>query len=167
MPRGAPAACINLETGEEIWRINGLRLGTRWGGQPIIGDSVIVGFSSYDNTLTALGKCPSETTVSAPATSIPEGTGVLLTGTVMDTSPGTKATNAMLRFPNGVPAVSDASMSEWVLYVYKTEQPPADVTGVTVDLEAIDPNGNYQNLGTATTDMYGNYGFTFTPAIEG
>jgi outer membrane protein assembly factor BamB len=46
--RGAPAACINATTGEEMWRIDGLRMGTRWGGQPVIGDSIIA-LSSYDN----------------------------------------------------------------------------------------------------------------------
>jgi len=168
MPRGAPTACIDLNTGTEVWRINGLRMGTRWGGQPIIGDSVIVGFGSYDNTINALGKGPSETTVSAPATSVAKGSGVLVTGTVMDTSPGTKDTRTMLRFPNGVPAVADSSMSEWMMYVYKTEQLASmDVTGVTVKLEAVDPNGVYKDLGTTTSDVYGNYGFTFTPDTEG
>jgi len=168
MPRGAPTACIDLNTGAEIWRINGLRMGTRWGGQPIIGDSIIVGFGSYDNTINALGKGPSETTVSAPETSVAKGTGVLLTGTVMDVSPGTKDTKTMLRFPKGVPAVADASMSEWMMYVYKTEQlQTMDVTGVTVQLEAVDPKGGYLYIGAATTDMYGNYGFTFNPQIEG
>jgi len=166
MPRGAPAACISLETGDEIWRINGLRLGTRWGGQPIIGDSVIAAFSSYDNTITALGKGPSTTTV-AVRNDIALGGSAMVLGSVMDVSPGTKDTNTMLRFPDGVPAVSDASMSEWMMYVYKTEQMPTTVTGVTVTLEAVDPNGNYQTLGTTTTDMFGNYGLMITPEVEG
>lgn len=168
MPRGAPTFAIDLETGQEIWRINGLRMGTRWGGQPIIGDSVIVGFSSYDNTITALGKGPSATTVSTPQTGVSKGSKLLLSGTVMDVSPGTKQTNTMLRFPEGVPAVSDASISAWMLYVYKTEQlNPMDIQGVTVQLEAYDPNGEYLYIGAATTDMYGNYGLEFTPAKEG
>ncbi|MCJ7613186.1 hypothetical protein MUO71_00245, partial [Candidatus Bathyarchaeota archaeon] len=40
-------------------------------------------------------------------------------------------------------------------------------TGVTVQLEAIDPDGGYLYIGAATTDMYGNYGLTFTPQMEG
>jgi outer membrane protein assembly factor BamB len=167
MPRGAPTACIDLNTGTEIWRVNGIRLGTRWGGQPIIGDSTIVGFSSYDNTITAIGKGPSATTVSAPETGVAKGSKALISGTVMDVSPGTKDPKQMMRFPNGVPAVSDASMSEMMLYVYKTEQPSMDIMGVTVQLEAIDPEGEYLYIGATTTDMYGNYGHDFTPAKEG
>jgi hypothetical protein len=167
MPRGAPSACIDLNTGEEIWRVNGIRLGTRWGGQPVIADSVIAGLSSYDNTITALGKGPSQTTVSAPETGVAKGSQALISGTVMDISPGTKDPKQMMRFPNGVPAVADESMSEWMLYVYKTEQASMDIMGVTVQLEAIDPDGEYLYIGATTTDMYGNYGHDFTPAKEG
>jgi len=166
MPRGAPAACISLETGEEIWRINGLRLGTRWGGQPIIGDSVIVGFGSYDNTINAIGKGPSAITVSAPDTSVPLNNKVLLKGTVMDVSPGTEYPEQKYKFPNGVPAVSDADMSEFMLYVYKGRPMPM-ASGVSVKIEAVDPNGNYQIIGTATSDVYGNYGLDFEPEVEG
>jgi outer membrane protein assembly factor BamB len=122
--RGAPAACIDAETGEEIWRIDGLRLGTRWGGQPIIGDSIIAGFSSYDNKVVAIGKGPSETTLSAPDVSIPIDSMVVLKGSVTDISPGTKDDGIMMRFPNGVPAVSDDSMSEWMKYVHIQFQMP-------------------------------------------
>ena len=167
MPRGAPAACVDLETGEEIWRINGLRMGTRWGGQPIIGDSCIVGFGSYDNTINVLGKGPSTTTVMTPNTGAAKGSKLLLSGTVMDISPGTKDTKTLLRFPDGVPCVADESMSEWMMYVYKTEQMPAMPMGVTVYLEAIEPDGAYLYIGETTTDMYGNYGMEFTPAKEG
>jgi hypothetical protein len=168
MPRGAPTFAVDIETGEEIFRINGLRMGTRWGGQPIIGDSVIVGMDTYDNSITALGKGPSATTVATAQTGVSKGSKSLISGTVMDVSPGTKQTNTMLRFPDGVPAVSDASMSAWMLYVYKTEQlNPMDILGVTVQLEAYDPDGEYLYIGAAETDMYGNYGLEFTPAKEG
>ena len=167
MPRGAPTACISLDTGDEIFRIDGLRLGTRWGGQPIIGDSVIVGFGSYDNTINALGKGPSATTVSTPDASIPLNNKVLIKGTVMDVSPGTAYPEQAMKFPNGVPAMSDADMSEWMLYVYKGRPMPAMASGVSVKLEAVDPNMNYQNIGIATSDMYGNYGFEYEPEVEG
>ena len=58
-------------------------------------------------------------------------------------------------------------MSEWMMYVYKTEQMPAMPMGVTVYLEAIEPDGAYLYIGETTTDMYGNYGMEFTPAKEG
>jgi len=144
-PRGAPAVCLDIATGNEVWRVDGLRFGTRWGGQAIIGDSVIAGFSSYDNTIVA----------------------VLVKGTVMDVSPGTTAAEQTLRFPNGVPAISDADMSEWMLYVYKQRPRPAMASGVPVKIEAVDPNGNYQSIGTTTSDVYGNYGLDFEPDVEG
>jgi hypothetical protein len=71
-----------------------------------------------------------------------------------------------LRFPNGVAAVSDASMSAWMLYVYKQfEQPSA--TGVPVAISVIDANGNYRTIGTTTSDANGYYTFNWTPDIAG
>jgi hypothetical protein len=166
-PRGAPAVCLDIETGDVVWRIDGLRLGTRWGGQAIIGDSVICGFSTYDNTIVALGKGPSELTVSIDDDVITHGSNALVTGTLMDVSPGTKSSEQMLRFPHGVPAVADAGMSEWMLYVYKHRPMPDMVEGVTVRVEIVDPNGNYQNLGTTKSDLTGNFGFVFEPEVPG
>ena len=34
-------------------------------------------------------------------------------------------------------------------------------------IEAIDPNGNYQNLGTVTSDMYGDFDLVFEPEVPG
>ena len=36
--------------------------------------------------------------------------------------------------------------------------------GVTVKLYAIDPNNNYQDIGEATSDIWGNYGKSWTPS---
>ena len=58
-------------------------------------------------------------------------------------------------------------MSEWMLYVYKQRPKPAGATGVSVKIEAVDPNGNYQNLGTTTSDMYGNFGLALGADTEG
>ncbi|MGB9842031.1 MAG: hypothetical protein ACPLKZ_04810 [Candidatus Bathyarchaeales archaeon] len=167
LPRGAPTACIDAETGKEIWRINGLRLGTRWGGQPIIGDGIIVGFSSYDNRIVALGKGPSATTVTASPKSSVHGSKVLVEGTVMDISPGTKKSALAMRFPNGVPAVADESMSDWMLYVYKQFPCPANVKGVEVIIEVLDPNNNYYEVARTTTDGSGFYSATFEPPVPG
>jgi hypothetical protein len=126
----------------------------------------MVGMDTYDNRLYAVGKGPSATTVTASPKVSKYGSSVLIEGTVTDVSPGTEDTALQLRFPNGVPAVSDESMSDWMLYVYKQFSMPA-ATGVPVTLEAVDPNYNYQTLGTATTDVYGNYAFTFEPEVPG
>ena len=166
-PRGAPFVCLDAETGNEIWRIDGAFRGNDWGGQPIIGDSIIATMNSYDQQVYAISKGPSEIHVDGPDNSVPLGTEVLLTGTVMDVSPGTQEYERTARFPTGVPAIADEYMGEWMKYVYMQFSRPADATGVTVKLEAIDPNGNYQNLGTTTSDAYGNYGFAFDPEIEG
>jgi outer membrane protein assembly factor BamB len=166
-PRGAPAICLDIETGNEVWRVNGLRLGTRWGGQPIIGDSVICGFSSYDNTIVAIGKGPSELTVTAEPKAVARGTPVLIEGTVMDVSPGTKDAELSLRFADGVPVIADGYMSEWMLYVYKQRPRPANAVGVNVKLEAVAPDMSYMDLGSTTSDAYGNYAFSFSPETEG
>jgi hypothetical protein len=165
-PRGAPAVCLDLATGNEVWRVDGLRFGTRWGGQAIIGDSVIVGFSTYDNTIVAVGKGPSKISVSIADPTETLGNEVLVQGTIMDVSPGTKAAEQMLRFPDGVPVMSDASMSEWMLYVYKHRPAPMAV-GVPIRIEAYDPNGNYQDYGTTTSDMEGNFALAIDPEVPG
>lgn len=166
-PRGAPYICLNAETGDLIWRANGLFRQNHWGGNSIIGDSVIVGMDAYTQLILAIGKGPSATTTSIRNDVIELGNSALITGMVTDTSPGTKDASLQMRFPDGVPAVSDADMSEWMKYVYKQFPRPEDVSGVSVRLEAIDPNGNYQNLGTVMTDSFGFYSHSFTPEIEG
>jgi hypothetical protein len=165
MPRGAPFICLNQTTGEEIWSVN-LR-GTHWGGYPIIGDSTIAMFCTYDNRIYALGKGPSAVTVSAPSASIELGKSLVITGTVTDTSPGTGEYALTARFPNGVPVVSDESMSEWMQHVYMQFPQPNNVTGVDVTLSVLDSNGNYRDIGTTTSDADGFFKFKWTPDIDG
>jgi hypothetical protein len=164
--RDAPAACIDATTGEEIWRIDGLRMGSRWGGQPIIGDSIIAGFSSYDNKIVALGRGPSQTTVNAPDISVPFGVPAMIKGSVTDISPGTQDDAIKFRFPSGVAAVSDASQSEWMKYVYM-QFPRPMAEGVEVTFTVIDSNNNSYDVGKATTDSSGTYAFVWTPEISG
>jgi hypothetical protein len=52
----------------------------------------------------------------------------MITGYVTDTSPGTTDTSIKLRFPNGVPVVSDEIQSQWMLYVYKQFERPTNAT---------------------------------------
>ena len=166
-PRGAPFICLDMETGDEIWRANGLFRQTYWGSNAIIGDGIIATMDVYDQRVYAIGKGPSATTVSIQNDVITHGSSVLVKGMVTDISPGTKEYALTARFPSGVPAVADESMSDWMLYVYKQFEKPEDATGVEVTLEVIDPKGSYQDLGTTTSDSYGNYGFSFEPEIEG
>jgi hypothetical protein len=165
MPRGAPYICVNATTGEEIWRVNGMYRETRWGGNGIIADSIIATMDTYDQRVYAIGKGPTALTVAASPKVTVEGSSVLIEGMVTDTSPGTATLTT--RFPNGVPAVSDASQSQWMLYVYKQFERPSNATGVTVSIDVVDANGNYRNIGTTKSDSNGVYSFNWTPDITG
>jgi len=167
MPRAAPFICLDATTGDLIWQADGLFRSTRWGGRGIIGDSVMVGFDTYDNRIYAVGKGQSAITLDKTMMAVGNGSTVTVQGTVMDVSPGTEDTEIKLRFPYGVPAVSDESQSEWMLYVYKQIKTPEssgvrpDATGVTVKIEVVNPNMEYEMLGTTTSDSYGNWAFTY------
>ncbi|MCW4018847.1 MAG: PQQ-binding-like beta-propeller repeat protein [Candidatus Bathyarchaeota archaeon] len=166
-PRGAPFICLDAETGEEIWTVDGMFRQTRWGGRAIIGDSIIATMDTYDQRIYAIGKGPSATTIDAPMTAVAAGESLVLRGTVVDISPGTEEYALTARFPNGVPAVSDECMSDWMLCVYKQFTKPTDVTGVPVHLTAVDPNGNVQEIGTVTSDELGNFAILWAPPVTG
>ena len=84
----------------------------------------------------------------------------MITGTVTDQSP-----NSAL---NGTPAISDADQGRWMDYmVTKTIAEPTNVTGVTVTLQAVDPNGNIVNIGTVTSDQSGVFKKLWTPEVAG
>ena len=166
-PRGAPFICLNTTTGEEIWRADGLIRQTHWGGIAIIGDSIIATQDTYTQRIFGIGKGPSATTVSAPEDVQPLGKSVLVHGTVMDISPGTDEYALTARFPDGVPAVSDADMSNWMLYVYKQFERPADIMGVEVIVSVIDPNNNCYEVGRTTSDADGGFKLMFTPEVPG
>jgi hypothetical protein len=121
---------------------------------------------TYDQRVYAVGKGPSAMTVTAPDVGVTTDSAIMIRGTITDVSPGTTDSSITMRFPNGVPAVSDASQSEWMLYVYKQfEQPSA--TGVPISIDAVDPNGNYVHLGDTTSDANGRYHLSFSPTNPG
>ena len=168
LPRGAPFICLNVETGEEIFRVDGLLRQTDWGARALIGDSIIASMDSYDQRVYAIGKGPSATTVSAPDTAVPLGSSVVIRGKVVDVSPGTKDSGIAMRFPDGVPAVADECMGDWMLYVYKQFPRPTDVKGVWVKLDAINVyTGEYIDIGGTHTDSAGFYTVMWTPPKEG
>jgi len=166
LPRGAPMLCLDLETGDEIWRADGLLRTTHWGGRAIIGDSIIAMMDTYSQMVVAIGKGPSKITVSIKDNVVPLGSSVLIDGTVMDVSPGTESSDLKLRFPNGVPAVSDDSMVDWMKYVYKQFECPADVEGVDVFLKILDPNGEWYSV-TVTSDRNGVFSHMWAPSVVG
>jgi hypothetical protein len=166
-PRGAPFVCLNATTGEVIWRIDGMLRQSRWGGRGIIADSIIATQSTYDQRVYAVGKGPSATSVSAgPKVSV-EGGIVLVEGMVTDVSPGTNDDVLPMRFPNGVPAVSDANQSEWMQYVYLQYAKPADVVGVEVIVSVLDPNNNCYEVARTNSDASGFFSVGFEPEVPG
>jgi outer membrane protein assembly factor BamB len=148
--------CIDAFTGKELWTTYGYA-GVGSNNGMAVADGNMVYLNLYDNQLYCFGKGPSATTVSAPQTISSRGTKVVITGSVTDQSSGAKDT----------PAISDVSMGAWMAYLYMQKPKPTNATGVQVHLTAIDPNGNYQEIGNPTTDTNGNYGIIWTPPVEG
>jgi hypothetical protein len=122
---------------------------------------------TYDQRVYAIGKGPSATTVSASEATQPVNTFVLIQGTVMDVSPGTEDIKLTMRFPNGVPVISDADMSDWMLYVYKQFEIPKEATGVTVVLNAIDESGTWHDVDRVKTDLKGSFSYRWIPETPG
>ena len=154
---------LNCTTGELVWDI--LSYSARVGS--VIADGCLQEWDSYDCKLYTFGMGPTKTTVTAPDAAVTLGSSIAIRGTVMDVSTGAQQDGVAERFPSGLPAVSDESMTGWMEYVYKQQTKPQDATGATVKLTAVDPNGNYQDIGTTTTDTNGKYGVMWTPPVEG
>jgi outer membrane protein assembly factor BamB len=165
-PRGAPFICLNATDGSVIWRADGLFRQTHWGGLAIIGDSIIACMDTYDQRIYGIGKGASKTTVTATPKVTILGRSIVIEGTVMDVSPGTEDSNLKMRFPNGVPAISDEDMTEWMLHVYKQFECPDDVEGVEVFLKIRDPNGDWYSA-TVTTDSNGMFSHMWAPGVVG
>jgi hypothetical protein len=158
---------VNATDGTVIYRIDGAFRQPRWAGQAGIADGIITLFNTYDNQIYSIGKGPSQTTVTVSPKVSTSGNDVLIEGTVNDISAGTFDERITPRFPTGVPAVSDDSMSEWMKYVYMQFPRPSNATGVAVLLSVVDSNGNYRTIGTTTTDADGFFSFNWTPDIDG
>ncbi len=160
---------LDAFTGEKVWDLFGWSssgLGTSIA--PVaIADGFLAFYNCYDGQVYSVGKGPSATTVTASPKVSVHGGSVLVEGTVTDISAGTKQDEQAARFPNGVPAVSDANMTAWMEYVYQQKPRPTDVTGVEVVLTVLDPNNNYYEVGKATSDENGMYSVAFTPEVPG
>jgi hypothetical protein len=149
--RDANIWCIDTVTGELLWKIQ------CWASNLAIAEGYIVTVDHFDNRIYCYGKGPSDTTISVKDDSVAKGENIMITGTVTDQSAGAK----------GTPAIADANMEDWMEYLYQQRPMPEDAQGVTVKLYAIDPNNNYQDIGEVTSDIWGNYGKSWTPPVEG
>jgi outer membrane protein assembly factor BamB len=161
--KGNRVRCVNVTTGQEIWTMLG------WANPytMAIADGTLIYWNNYDHQVYAVGKGPSSTTVSIQNDVATHGNKVLVKGSVMDVSAGTKQNEQAARFPNGVPAVSEASMGKWMEYVYMQKPRPTDTTGVEVVVSVLDPNNNVYEVGRATSDATGMFSCVFTPEVPG
>jgi hypothetical protein len=164
---GSTMRCIDAYNGTELWTLYGYA-GVGSNNGMAVADGYLVYLNAYDMQLYCIGKGPSATTVEAPMTGITVGDSAVIHGTVMDNSAGAASKSVAADFPNGLPCVSDESMSQWMEYVYMQKPMPTNATGVEVSLDAVDPNGNFVHLGTVTSDASGNFGFDWkTPDVPG
>jgi hypothetical protein len=149
--RGFRIFCINTTTGENIWNVTGAMI------PGVVADGYLTASNQYDGYLYVFGKGKSATTVTTQQSVISQGESVLLTGTVMDQSPGS---------PN-TPCVSKESMTQWMEYLYMQHDIPSSTTGVPVSIDAVDPNGNAIHIATVTSDMSGSFKTLWKPDIQG
>jgi len=159
---GAQVYAINATTGQLVW--SGSSFDDSNGASALLADGIFVKPNAYNNDLYAYGQGQSAITVSAPQTAQPVGATVLIQGTVTDQSPG----QTCLGIPAaGTPAISDASMGAWMDYLYNQQPMPNNATGVPVTISVVDSNGNYRQIGTTTSNVYGTYSLAWTPDIAG
>jgi len=158
--KGALVRAINATTGQEIWTLSAA---TGSSTAFALADGYTTFDNGYDNQIYIVGRGPSATTADAEAF----GTSVVIRGSVTDISAGTRQTQQAADFPNGVPCASDASMKDWMAYVYQQQAQPTNFTGVPVTISVTDSNGNTYNIGTVTTDARGMFTLTWTPIIPG
>jgi hypothetical protein len=155
--RGWSIHAIDVFTGKGVWNVTGCMI------PGAIADGYLTAADSFDGYMYVFGKGKSATTVTAGPKTIALGEKVVVEGTVMDLSPAQ---------PN-TPCVSAGSMTLQMDYLHM--QMPigglynnVTMTGVQVYLTAIDPNGNPEEIGTATTNAYyGTFSKAWTPKLEG
>jgi hypothetical protein len=163
--KGALVRAVNATDGSEVWTLSNYNGGGT--SACAVADGFATFFNGYDNQIYVVGRGSSATTVSASPKVQSYGDNVLIEGAVTDTSAGTTQNQQAADFPNGVPCASDASMSDWMGYVYQQKPLPTNFTGVQVTIDVLDSNNNYRNIGTATTDATGMYSLIWTPDISG
>jgi hypothetical protein len=154
--RGNALYCIDAFNGTVYWKLDDFmgRSDLQHGG---ISSGMLWYLNDYDSCEYMFGMGETKTTVSAPLTSVPLGSDVLIQGTVTDQSPGAPDT----------PAISDNGQSAWVQYLYMNAPMPANATGVPVSLVAISSDNAVIDIGHATSDSYGQFSILWTPAKSG
>jgi len=171
--KGYSVRCINATDGTQLWDMDSFLTAGGGGQRGILGPSIAIAdgclayLNGYDMQFYCVGKGPSATSVSAPDLAIEYGKSLVIRGNVIDVSAGTKQDEQMARFPNGVPVVSDESMTAWMEYVYMQKPRPTEVKGIDVTISVLDSNGNFREIGKATTNGDGFYSLQWQPDIPG
>jgi len=160
---GAQQLALNTTTGKVLWQISAFDVDAN----PELAYGIMTTLNAYDNQIYAYGQGPSKTTISAPQIGVTTSTSITITGSVTDISAGASQAAVALNFPNGLPCVSDASMSQFMEAAYMQQPMPHNATGVPVTISVFDSNGNYRTIGMTTTNALGDYGLTWTPDIPG
>lgn len=157
LTRGWSLHCINITTGEGIWKIDNPLV------QGAIADGYLVAANPWDGYTYVFGKGLSATTVSVPQTEITLGQSAIISGSVLDQSPAQA----------GTPCVSANSMELQMEHIHLQQQIGGiwgneTLTGVPVSIDAVDPNGNAVHIATVTSDAYsGTFAYTWNPEISG
>ena len=160
---GAQQLALNITDGSVVWSIDAFDVNSG----PAIVDGIMTTLNAYDNQIYAWGKGPTKLTVVAPSVGVTTATPITITGTVTDISAGAKQEAVAANYPNGLPCISDSSMSSFMESVYMQQPMPNNLTGVPVTLSVLDANGNYRTIGTTTSDAMGTIAFNWTPDIAG
>ncbi len=161
--RGASQLALNITNGKLVWSIMSFDVTNPMA----ISDGIGTVLNAYDNQIYAYGMGPSKTTVAAPDVGVTTATPITISGAVTDISAGSQQQAVAANFPNGLPCVSDTSMSQFMEAVYMQQSMPTNITGVPVTINVLDSNGNYRTIGTTTTDASGFYSFNWKPDITG
>jgi hypothetical protein len=122
-----------------------------------IADGYLIGQNGYDNQIYCFGKGQTAITVTSSPKISTSGSSVLIEGTITDQTPGAE----------GTPAIADEYMSQWMEYLYMQQPCPMMVNGVKVKLETLDPNGNFYEIGTVTSDASGMFKLMWEPPVPG
>jgi hypothetical protein len=168
--KGALMRAVNATDGTELWTLSDYTSTLAGPGSSptsfAIADGYATFFNGYDNQIYSVGRGPTGITVETSKLQTLGGN-VVIDGTLRDVSLGTKQDEQTSRFANGVPCASDASMKDWMGYVYQQKPLPTNFTGVPVTIDVVDSNNNYRNIGTAMTDASGTYSLVWKPDIAG
>ena len=148
-PRGHQLFCLDAYTGKLIWSF------PLMSGSGGISSGMLWYSDRYTGSMFMFGKGQTATTVSV-SPSVTHMETVMIQGTVTDQSPGAP----------GTPAVSDASQSQWMEYLYLNKPMPTNATGVTVHLQAMGSDGTVIDITHVTTDIMGHYEYLWCPPAQ-